>query len=144
MSNSKPFDQSLHDECDPKAREVVKRYYKSMGITMLDNEDKYGVDLISEDGSRQAEVERRLVWRSGDFPFADINMPERKAKFFLNSNASYVVVSEDFTRVGGISNENLRKFIKEDNLKANPNKYVGSGEMFYKLPRHLFTWITVS
>ena len=138
-SETKPFEKSLFDENDPKSREAVKVYFASRGLTLLDNEDKYGVDLISEDGQLKVEVERRPVWDKDEFPFKDVNVPSRKAKFF-NAGASYVIVSSDFTRIGVINNKAILKFIGTETLKESSNRYVASGELFYKVPKEQFIW----
>jgi hypothetical protein len=139
----KKFDAALFDNNDPKSREVVKSYLASNGIPVNDNPDKYGVDLISSDGKIKVEVERRLVWKSVEFPFNEINIPERKAKFFKDQSVAYVIVSVDYTRIGMIQGKTLTDFIKTDNLKENPNLYTSRGEMFFKVPKSAFKWITL-
>lgn len=137
----KPFDQNLLDENDPKSREVVKKYFLSIGITLIDNPDKYGVDLIGVGSKLKVEVERRNVWKTGQFPYAEVNVPERKAKFFRNLDTCYVIVSEDYAYLGGLNPKDTIPFMKD--AKENRNKYVGSGELFYKVPRDKFKWIKI-
>jgi hypothetical protein len=137
----KKFDQKLFNENDPKSREVVINFFKKYNITLKDNEDKYGVDLVSEDETAKFELERRLVWNKTDFPFNDINLPERKAKFFLQNNVSYIIISRDYSHIGVIMGAEIKKYLNDSNLKESANKFVSKGEMFYKLPKTKFKWI---
>ena len=139
----KKFDQKLFNDNDPKSREIVINFFKKYNIILKDNEDKYGVDLISEDGSMKFELERRLVWNKTEFPFSDINLPERKAKFFLQNNVSYIIISNDYSHIGIIMGGDIKEYIKNTNLKESANKFVSRGEMFYKLPKHKFKWIKI-
>jgi len=136
----KQFSKSLHQRNDPKSRKVVKEYFAKNKMPLDDNPNKFGVDLISEDGTLKVEVEHRLVWDSDEFPFAEVNVPERKAKFFVENSVCYVILSRDFTRIGMISGKELRKHLTEDTLKESPNKFVKSGELFFKVPRTAFKW----
>ena len=92
----KQFDQKLFNQNDPKSRAVVKQYLANNGIEVNDNANKYGVDLVSENGEVKIEVERRLVWKSERFPFSEINLPERKAKFFKENNVSYWIAIQPY------------------------------------------------
>jgi hypothetical protein len=137
---SKKFSSSLLKSNDPKSRKVVKEYFAKQNIPLEDNENKYGVDLISKDGSIQIEVEHRLVWKSAEFPFAEVNVPERKAKFFVENHICYVILSEDYSHIGMIDGKRLMPYLITENLKESSNKYVREGEMFYKVPKEAFTW----
>lgn len=137
----KQFEQSLFDENDPKSRDVVKAYFASRGLVLVDNPDKYGVDLVSEDGELKVEVERRPVWDKDEFPFSEVNILARKAKFF-NAGAAYVIVSNDFSRIGVIRNSLILRYLKETPRESG-NRYVGSGELFYKVPKSEFTWTKI-
>ena len=137
----KRFDKNLFDQNDPKSRDIVKEYFKRYNIVLKDNEDQYGVDLISEDGSIKIEVERRLNWNRCEFPFSDINLPERKAKFFKTGGTTYVIVSKDYSHIGIIKRKDIHQFISDQNLKENKNRLVQQNELFYKLPKSKFKWI---
>lgn len=140
---SKRFSQSLHQGNDPKSRKVVQDFLAKFGIPVKDNPNKYGVDLISEDGSLQVEVEHRLPWVDEDFPFSEVNVPERKAKFLREGNCQYIILSRNYSRIGIIRGQDIKPFIVDDNLALNPNKYVRNDEYFYKVPVGSFKWITV-
>ena len=139
---TKEFEQSLFDENDPISRGVVIRYFAARGLVFVDNPDKYGVDLIGVGHDYTIEVERRPVWDKDEFPFREVNAPARKAKFF-NKGAAYVIVSNDCTRIGIASNTVLRVIVEAAAPKESANRYVASGEMFYKIPRDKFRWVLV-
>jgi hypothetical protein len=142
-SNPKPFSQQLFDECDPQSRRVVLKYFNDNFVTMEENPDKYGVDLISRAGFN-VEIERRIVWKNGKFPFETVNLPERKAKFFKDGDTSYAIVSEDYNWIGLCSAVNVERCLTDGNLAENRNKFVGSGEYFYKIPANYFAWIKLT
>lgn len=136
----KKFSPTLLKNNDPQSRKVVKEYFGKRKIPLEDNPNKFGVDLISKDGSIQIEIEHRLVWKTPEFPFAEINVPERKAKFFVENHICYVILSEDYSHIGMIDGKRLMKYLVTDNLKESSNKYVRQGELFYKVPKEAFTW----
>jgi len=139
----KPFSQELHRGNDPKSRKVVKEYFKKQGIILKDNPNRFGVDLISPDGTLQIEVEHRLPWIDAKFPFDEINILERKAKFLREGKTQYIILSRDFSRIGIIRGPDVMKYIVDDNLEHNPNKYVKNGEFVYKIPSDDFKWIKI-
>lgn len=139
----KQFSRSLHKGNDPQSRRVVKEFFQKRGITLNDNPNEYGIDLVSPDGTLMVEVEHRLPWTDEEFPFAEINIPERKAKFLRDGKCQYVILSCNFSRMGIVRGPDVQPFITDDNLAHNPNKYVRNGEYFYKVPRTAFKWVTV-
>ncbi len=140
LGKHKKFSKSLHRKNDPRSREIVKEYLNKNGIQVEDNPNKFGVDLISEDGTLQVEVEHRNIWQSEDFPYEEINVPERKAKFFVQQSVSYVILSKDYSHIGLIDGKEIMKHIIDDNLKMVSNKYIKQGEYFYKIPKSAFKW----
>jgi len=144
---SKPFEQSLHDENDLPAREVVKKFYAdTFGAVLLDNPDRYGVDLVTTDYKLSVEVERRPVWESGEFPFDKVNFLQRKVKFFVNSPyvlADYAIVSKDLKRVGIINQLDILDIVLTSKATEKPNRYVNDSEFFYEIPRKQFAWFDI-
>jgi hypothetical protein len=141
IGTSKKFSKSLFQGNDPKSRKVVKEYLSKQGIIVEDNPNKFGVDLISKDNTFQVEVEHRLVWKEDEFPYDEINVPERKAKFFIENYIAYFILSCDYSGLGMIDGTTIRKYLIDENLKMSPNKYVKENEYFYKIPKSAFKWI---
>lgn len=141
FGKSKRFSATLHQSNDPKSRQVVKGYLAQYGLIVDDNTNRYGVDLVSADGSLQIEVEHRLPWVDEEFPYNEINVPERKAKFFREGNVQYIILSRAYDRLGIITGKDIKQFIVDDNLVVNPNKFVRNDEYFFKIPRNSFKWV---
>lgn len=142
MGERKPFDPANFEENDPASRACVRAYFARNLVHLIDNPDRYGIDLISPDGFFSVEVERRNVWTGKDFPFAEVNLPERKAKFFRHPNTAYAIVNADCSRIGIILARFLVPYIGDSNLRENPNRYVHSGELFFKIPKSKFSWVS--
>ena len=80
-------------------------------------------------GIKKAEVEVRHNWKGDfDFPFSTVNIPSRKKKFF-DGNCLYFSINKNLTRCMMIDD----KDILESPLEENPNRFVSSNEMFYKV-----------
>ena len=83
MSIRKPFNQQLHDENDPKARQAVMKFIRQCGLTAVENENIYGIDLFISGKSSTGhvynktpvEVERRECWNNERFPFSTVHIP---------------------------------------------------------------------
>jgi hypothetical protein len=138
----KTFDKKLHAAHDPQSREIIKKYYKDKwGIILIDGKTRYSVDLMSEDESMQLELEHRTNWKEPIFKFPDINVPQRKFKFFKDGTVDYVILSEDYSHIGIIKGKDIKKYMVDDCLKECRNKHFFTGELFYKIPKDSFTWI---
>jgi hypothetical protein len=136
----KLFNRSLHRANDPPARAIVKKYLKQKGLAVEDNPDQFGVDLISADGTLQLEIEHRLIWTTEEFPYKEVNIPERKAKFFATKSVGYIILSNDYSYIGMISGKELAKHMVKENLHESSNRFVRAGEYFYKIPKDAFVW----
>jgi hypothetical protein len=136
---TKPFDQYIHDQCDPPAREAVTRYIKEQwGHTALPY-DKYKVDLIIENEFTvpigYAEVEMR-DWE--DCPFQTIHIPARKKKLFDNDMpTAYFVINRSLTKGWYTSVSE----ILASPLVEIPNRRIESDEYFYDVPKEKFIQI---
>jgi hypothetical protein len=138
---TKPFNQAVHDACDPPAREAIKQYIKSAwDMNALHNPDQYAVDLMIEKDKElvgYAEIEMRDWDRC---PFNTIHIPKRKDKLFNNNKRTiYFVVSRGMTKAWYIDTD----VIKTSAVREIPNKAVSQGEYFYDVPLYLFTEINL-
>lgn len=137
----KRFSQSLNDMHDPKSRKVVKEYLAKQGIIVNDNPNKKGVDLLSEDGTVQIELEHRPPWVDEEFPYGEVNVLERK-RYLGEGKIYYIILSRDFKRLGIITPEAIKPYIVDSNLHHNPNKNVYQNEYVFKIPVDKFKWVT--
>ena len=144
IGKHKAFDKKLHAAHDPQSREVVKKYYlDTHNITLIDGKTRYSVDLITEDEKTQVEVEHRIVWKGDDFPYDTINIAERKRKFFIDGKVDYIILSDDYTRLGIIKADKIQKYMVDEHLKESRNRFVLKGEFFYKIPITEFEFFDV-
>ncbi len=143
VGKSKKFSQKLFSANDPKSRRLVKAFFAERGVTLVDHPNKYDIDLVSEDGTIRVEVEHRLNWDVPEFPYDEVNVPERKAKFFSEGNTHYVILSKDYKYLGFISGPKIKKFMIPECLKESRNRFVQECEFFYKVPKTQFEFYEV-
>ena len=139
----KPFNKSLHAKNDPKSRRLVQAFFAERGVVLIDHPNKYDIDLISENGDIRVEVEHRLNWDQVEFPYSEVNVPERKAKFFEAGNTHYVILSQNYKHLGFISATRIQQFMKPECLKESRNRFVESSEYFYKVPKLEFEFYQI-
>ena len=126
---TKPFNQEVHDSCDPVAREAVIKYLAKCNRTAYPHPDKYKVDLIVENEFMvpvcYAEIEMR-DWDS--CPFPTVHVPRRKKKLVDNDLPTlYFVVSKGLKKAWWCNTE----VILYCPLIEVPNRAVQAGEYFY-------------
>ena len=134
---TKPFNQEVHDACDPVARQAVIEFMaKNWNRTAYPHPDKYKVDLIVENEFMvpvcYAEIEMR-DWES--CPFNTVHVPSRKKKLVDNDLPTlYFVVSKGLKKAMWCEGE----AIVTSPLREVPNKAVKAGEYFYDVPKKYF------
>lgn len=131
----KPFDQTNKDLHNERACAAVENYLTLQGIHTQRNDDLYGPDVIMYKGFKKftyIEVEIKRVWLPNiEFPWATIQLPERKGKFLrLGLPIEFWILRKDCKAAVIIPDYVLSK----DLLIEVPNRLVASGELFYKVP----------
>lgn len=133
-STRKRFDPALYAENDKLARDFVKNLLAGSEYTITDNPKVRGVDLfLHKDGVHVANIECEIkrVWKTPEFPYDTIQLPERKTKYTeLNKPTLFVMLNNDQSAYLAIPQQVLLASPK----KEVPNKYVYKGEMFYQIP----------
>lgn len=104
IQQTKPFNQKLHDENDGPAREVViQTFLELWGIVLVNNPDKYGVDLLAyRAGAFQGgvEIEVKHNWTGHRFPFGAVHFPGRKQKFLdFRRPVIFVMVNRELSHL---------------------------------------------
>ena len=140
---NKPFSKDLHMKNDPTSRKLVKEFFAERGIKLKDNPNKFGVDLMTEDSDLLIEVEHRLNWAQPEFPYEEVNVPQRKSKFFAEGIAHYVILSRDYKYLGFINAKSIQKYMAAEYLKESSNRFVKEHEYFYKIPKSEFEFYQV-
>jgi hypothetical protein len=134
MSVRKRFDSALYEENDRIAKEFVKNALKGTEYQVIENPKKRGVDLLLYKDSQHVanvECEIKRVWKTTDFPYESVQIPERKTKYTeLEKPTIFVMLNNDQSAYAAIPQQTLLNSPK----KEVPNKYVYKGEMFYQVP----------
>jgi hypothetical protein len=134
---NKPFDKNLYGQNDYLARNSVKKIFKGTDLKIVDNSKKTGVDLFVYKGEKHVlniECEIKRVWKTKDFPYSSVQIPQRKQKYtnlevptlfvmFNNNQSSYLVIKDSDLLISP--------------KKEVPNKYVYKGEIFFQVPIEL-------
>ena len=128
----KSFSQELHNQFDSYGKRAVKKYFMSrFGIYLLENEDRYAVDMVAyKDGTKlgYVEIEVRESWGVDAFPFDSLHIPERKGKLLCNDLKTVLV---SVNKIGSRAFICKADIILNSPMKERRNKYVESGEKFY-------------
>lgn len=127
------FKQQCFDDNDLRAREKAKELLRKRFV-VKDNPDQYGIDLLcyNKEGELKysVEVEVKNLWSGNSFPWSEINVPERKGKFFSQNKVMYIMFNTDLTSCFIVSGADIMSCKKEE----VPNRRHESGEYFYKVP----------
>lgn len=131
VAQRKRFDRDLFQKYDQLARDVTTKYLQSIGYEVTEHPDRYAQDLIarSEDKDFCVECEVKLVWEVSEFPYPNVQLPERKKKFF-HVPTQFFIWNKPL--------EYAMTFWSYDVATLEPvevpNKYVYAGEYFYQVP----------
>jgi hypothetical protein len=140
MATRKRFNSALYEENDKVAKEFVRNLLKGTDYQVIENPKKLGVDLLLYKDSQHIanlECEIKRVWKTKEFPYESVQIPDRKTKYtVLDKPTVFVMMNDDQTAYLAISQQTLLKSPK----KEVPNKYVYSGELFYQVPVQDVKW----
>lgn len=141
----KRFDKELHDIYDKLGRDTVKSFVSSFwDMQAIDNPDRYGIDLhlYKEDVLiGYAEVEVRLAWKTIEFPYEDLNVPERKRKLLVQElPTTFFSINKDATALFHCDAAE----VLASEVKECYNKYVAKGEHFFKVPLDKLTHVVLN
>lgn len=130
----KRFDKALYEENDKKCRTKVKELLLKSNFAGVDNVKVRGVDILLYKNGQHVgyiEVERKAVWKGPDFQYANVQFPERKAKYAkLDKPTVFVMFNEDMTKFLAVKDTDL---LSSPCVEV-PNKYMYKGENFFQVP----------
>lgn len=129
----KQFDKGLYALFDKKARETVKKVLKDQNLTITDNPDQYGPDLIVYDKDKMIgyiECEIKRVWDKPYFPYESVQFPERKRKFLAYKDITFYMFNLGCTKGLRVKGEDVLK----SPTKEVSNVYIERGERFFQVP----------
>lgn len=130
----KRFDRDLFQKYDQLARDVTTKYLQSIGYEVTEHPDRYAQDLIAYGTDKDfcVECEVKLVWEVSEFPYPNVQLPERKKKFF-SVPTQFFIWNKPL--------EHAMTFWSHDVATLEPvevpNKYVYAGEYFYQVPMEM-------
>jgi hypothetical protein len=139
---TKRFDKELHNTCDKMGRDIVKSFVSSFwSMQAQDNPNRYGVDLhLYKDDVLvgYAEVEVRLAWKTLEFPYEDLNVPERKRKLLSQDLPTFFFsINKDGTALFHCHGD----IVLESKVAEVRNKYVFRDEHFFKVPLNKLNYV---
>jgi hypothetical protein len=134
MSVYKKFDQKLFNENDVSARLAILSHMDSQGLFCIENDDKYGPDLILYRGLSPysyIECEIKRVWSGPSLPWDTVQLPVRKEKFLkLGLPTEFYIINKELTHCIVIPDFVLAKLPKVEVR----NVYIPDGELFWQVP----------
>lgn len=105
---AKPFDPELYAEHDP-AKLLAIDYFTRLGYQAEVNKDKFGIDLeikTPQGKTFWVEVEVKTGWVGNRFPYRDLQLPMRKAKF-ANPDSYFMVINKGHTHFMAVPATNI-------------------------------------
>tara|TARA_R110002096_G_scaffold234780_1_gene424808 strand:- start:192 stop:638 length:447 start_codon:yes stop_codon:yes gene_type:complete len=134
----KNFSRALYQAYDQKAKDTLVDLLISKGHTIVNTEENYFVDVVSQkDGYTYFnEAEVKVAWKE-DWPthWAEIRIPERKQRLLdkydgTNGVLNFYVFREDMKQVWRIKDTLLTK----ESLAEAKGRYIQKGELFFHIP----------
>ena len=132
----KQFSRALYEAYDAPARDALVTYLESKGHTVVNNEESYNVDVVSQKNglTYYNEAEVKTAWK-GDWPtkWAEVRLPERKKRLkekHSDGVLNFYIFRPDFKKAWRIKDTQLT----DENLKAAKGRYITHGEKFFHIP----------
>ena len=131
----KSFNRALYEAYDGPARAALVLYLEGKGHTIVNNEENYSVDVVSQykENMYFNEAEVKTGWKS-DWPtdWKEIRIPERKQRL-LDKNVdgflNFYVFRADLRQVWRIKDT-----LTQESLGEAKGRYIRKGELFFHIP----------
>ncbi len=138
MAVRKRFDRSLYEAYDAPAREALVGYLEGKGHTIVNNEENYNVDVVSQKNgfTYYNEAEVKTAWKS-DWPphWTEIRIPERKQRLLDkhktddHSVLNFYIFRPDFKQAWRIKDT----LLTQESLREAKGRYIQKGEQFFHI-----------
>ena len=134
----KSFSRADYEAYDSPAREALVTYLEAKGHTIVNNEENFNVDVVSQKSGYTYfnEAEVKTAWTS-DWPveWKEIRIPERKQRLLdkhssENGVLNFYVFRPDFKQAWRIKDTQLT----QDSLRVARGRYITHGEKFFHIP----------
>ena len=134
----KSFSRADYEAYDSPARDALVSYLEAKGHTIVNNEENFNVDVVSQKGGYTYfnEAEVKTAWKA-DWPveWKEIRIPERKQRLLdkhssENGVLNFYVFRPDFKQAWRIKDTQLT----QDSLRVARGRYITHGEKFFHIP----------
>ena len=132
----KSFNRALYEAYDGPARTALVLYLESKGHTIVNNEENYSVDVVSQykGNTYFNEAEVKTGWKS-DWPtdWKEIRIPERKQRLLdkhVDGFLNFYVFRADLRQVWRIKDT----LLTQESLSEAKGRYIRKGELFFHIP----------
>ena len=132
----KNFSRALYEAYDGPARTALVLYLEDKGHTIVNNEENYSVDVVSQykGNTYFNEAEVKTGWKS-DWPtdWKEISIPERKQRLLdkeVDGFLNFYVFRADLRQVWRIKDT----LLTQDSLREAKGRYIKKGEQFFHIP----------
>ena len=134
----KSFNRALYEAYDKPARDVLVSYLENKGHAIVNNEENYNVDVVSQKHGLTFlnEAEVKTGWKE-DWPthWEEIRIPERKQRLLDKYEGedgvlNFYVFRHDLKQVWRIKDTLLTK----ESLREARGRYIQKGEKFFHIP----------
>lgn len=138
MTTRKKFSRTLYEAYDEPAKNALVSLLKKKGHTIVNTEENYYVDVVSQKGDYTYfnEAEVKVAW-DGDWPnhWSEIRIPERKQRLLdkhgsENGVLNFYVFRKDMKKAWRIKDTLLTK----ESLGTAKGRYIRKGELFFHIP----------
>lgn len=138
MTTRKKFSRALYEAYDEPAKNALVSLLKKKGHTIVNTEENYYVDVVSQKGDYTYfnEAEVKVAW-DGDWPthWSEIRIPERKQRLLdkhgpENGVLNFYVFRKDMKKAWRIKDTLLTK----ESLGTAKGRYIRKGELFFHIP----------
>ncbi|MDC0135755.1 hypothetical protein OAI26_03640 [Sulfitobacter sp.] len=132
----RPFSKALYEAYDAPARNALVIYLEDNGHTIVNNQENYNVDVVSQKNglTYYNEVEVKTAWK-GDWPthWAEVRLPERKKRLkekHTDGVLNFYIFRPDFKQAWRIKDT----LLTDESLREAKGRYIVKGEKFFHIP----------
>ena len=134
----KKFSRALYEAYDAPAREALVKHLEGKGHTIINNEENYNVDVVSQKGGYTYfnEAEVKTAWTADwNTSWKEIRLPARKQRLIdkhagVNGVLNFYIFRPDFKQAWRIKDNQLT----QESLKTAKGRYITHGEKFFHIP----------
>jgi len=141
---ARKFNQEDYDRCDTYAKEKVMHYLSEYGHKIIQSEEDYKHDIITEKNGHtfyfEVEVKTNYPFTDrGTFPFPTVSFLGRKERLHKIHPFYYLIVCWETDCVVMCHSDDIYKEKYKESIFINTSSRYGSDEM-YRVPKEFCTF----